>query len=80
MERDEITIRDLGARIAAVFGYPSGGADALRFYLLHKGGLPARTVLAMRPHETSHHADRPSWQPAGCDESMSPGVPGQAGA
>jgi hypothetical protein len=51
MERDEITIRDLGARIAAVFGYPSGGADALRFYLLHKGGLPARTVLAMRPHE-----------------------------
>lgn len=51
MDRDEIIIRDLGARLAAAFGYANAGADALRFYLMHQTNLPARCVLAMRPHE-----------------------------
>lgn len=51
MDRDDIIIRDLGAQLAATFGYTGGGADALRFYLMHRTELPARRVLAMRPHE-----------------------------
>lgn len=51
MDRDDIIIRDLGTRLAQVHGYPAAGVDALRFYLMHKATLPARTVLAMRPSE-----------------------------
>ncbi len=51
MDRDDIVIRELGARLAIRFGYSAGGADALRFYLLHQTLLPARKVLAMRPGE-----------------------------
>jgi hypothetical protein len=51
MDSDDIIIRDLGTRLAKVHGYPATGADALRFYLMHKATLPARAVLAMRPSE-----------------------------
>ena len=51
MDSDDILIRDLGARLARTHGYTGSGADALRFYLMHKATLPARIVLAMRPAE-----------------------------
>jgi hypothetical protein len=51
MDREESMIRDLGAHLAATFGYAIGGADALRFYLMHKTALAARDVLSMRPGE-----------------------------
>ena len=51
MDSDDIIVRDLGTRLARVHGYAAVGADALRFYLMHKATLPARKVLAMRPAE-----------------------------
>lgn len=51
MDREDIIIRDLGEQLAARFGYAGGGADALRFYLMHRGSLSTRKVLAMRPGE-----------------------------
>lgn len=51
MDIDELTLQELGGRLAATYGYPNGGADAVRFYLMHKAVMPARSVLSMRPSE-----------------------------
>lgn len=51
MNRSQIVIHSLGRTVADAHGYAAEGADALRFYLMHKASLPAKTVLAMRPHE-----------------------------
>ena len=51
MDIDDLTLQELGGQLAETYGYANGGADAVRFYLMHKAVLPARSVLSMRPAE-----------------------------
>lgn len=51
MNKNDHIIRQLGDILAAAHGYIGNGEDALRFYLMHRGTMPARKVLAMRPDE-----------------------------
>jgi hypothetical protein len=51
MDLDDLTLQELGGRLALTYGYSNGGVDAVRFYLMHKAVLPARSVLMMGPSE-----------------------------